>query len=304
MNKTDILFVRNKDIDYSRWDQCIASSAIPLVYAQSWYLDIVSPNWDALIYGDYEYVMPLTQKKKFGLSFLQQPVYAQQHGIFPQTDIAVQNEFLSTVRDRFRYVAVNLHAGHCGPFAEGFAVHPRKNYILPLTLPYHELKTNYNKHTRRQLKKAEDNKVFVVKGVQSKEYLDLKISARKVKLSDFTMQTLKRLIEHGHRRGNGVIYAAYNQDNMLCAAAFFLFSFHRVTYLNAVSTDEGKKLNAMHKIVDQFIEENSGSLLTLDFEGSVIPGIARFYEGFGSVIEQYYYIKSNRLPVPLRWFKK
>ncbi|MDP2115636.1 MAG: hypothetical protein Q8K69_16440, partial [Bacteroidota bacterium] len=70
------------------------------------------------------------------------------------------------------------------------------------------------------------------------------------------------------------------------------------------SNEEGKKVNAMHKIVDQFIQEHSGSLLTLDFEGSSIPGIARFYAGFGSEPEQYYCLKSNRLPIPLRWFKK
>jgi hypothetical protein len=304
MNNPDILLVKNKDIDYSKWDQCIASSTIPLVYAQSWYLDIIASDWDALICGDYEYVMPLTAKKKFGLSFLLQPVYAQQHGIFPKADNVLQNKFLSTVYEKFRYVAVNLNASHSEPFPDGFAVHTRENFILQLILPYQELKNNYSKHTRRQIKKAEDSKVFIVKGIQSKEYLDLKASARKIKLPQPTLQTLKRLIEFGHIQGNGAIYAAYNRDNMLCAAAFFLFAGHRVTYLNAFSTDEGKKISAMHKIVDHFIQEHAGSLLTLDFEGSVIPGVARFYEGFGSATERYYFLKSNRLPIPIRWFKK
>jgi len=112
------------------------------------------------------------------------------------------------------------------------------------------------------------------------------------------------LIEYGHTHANGMIYAAYNQHNTLCAAAFFFFSGKRVTYLNAVSTEEGKNINAMHLIVDQFIKEHSGSALTLDFEGSIIPGIARFYNGFGALAEQYYSLKSNNLPLPLRWLKK
>lgn len=304
MSHPDLLLVKNKDIDYTKWDQCIQSAIIPLVYAHSWYLDIIAPNWDALIYGDYEFVMPLTWRRKMGWSMLLQPVYAQQQGIFPKADTQMQNRFLSRVHEQFRYVAVNLNASHDLPFPNVFEVHTRKNYILQLILPYHELKNNYSKHTRRQLKKAEENKLFVVKGIQSKEYLDLKASARKIKLSQPFMHTLKRLIEMGHSQGNGVIYAAYTPDNMLCAAAFFLFAGHRVTYLNAVSTDEGKKTSAMHKIIDQFIQEHCGSLLTLDFEGSVIPGIARFYEGFGAATEAYYFIKSNRLPIPIRWFKK
>jgi len=118
------------------------------------------------------------------------------------------------------------------------------------------------------------------------------------------MQTLKRLINYGSLHGNGTIYAAYNQNNKLCAAAFFLHLGNRVTYLNAVSDEEGKNVNAMYLIVDQFIRDHAGSLLTLDFEGSVIPGIARFYSGFGSAQELYYCLKSNSLPIPLRWFKK
>lgn len=304
MNSPEILLVKNKDIDYSKWDECVEKSLIPLVYARSWYLDIIAPNWDALIYGNYEYVMPLTTKKKLGWSFLLQPVYAQQHGIFPKADNDLQNMFLSEVQKKFRYVALHLNASHSHPFPGGFEVHTRKNYILQLLLPYEELKSHYSKHTRRQIRKAEESKVFIVKGIQLKEFLDLKTSARKIKLAQPILHTLQRIIDLGHRKGNGVIYAAYTQDNMLCAAAFFLHSGHRVTYLNAVSTDEGKKTNAMHKIVDQFIQEHAGLLLTLDFEGSVIPGIARFYEGFGASTEEYYFLKSNRLPVPLRWFKK
>ena len=304
MSNPEIIFVKNKDIDYQKWDQCIAGSTVPLIYAQSWYLDLISPEWDALISDDYAFVMPLIIKRKFGISFLLQPIFAQQHGIFPETDIDIQKNFLSAIRDQFKYVNINLNANHFEPFPDGFMVHPRNNFILKLSPSTADLKSNYSKHTRRQIKKAEENKVFIIKGLQTSEYLDLKIKTTKNNLLQPTMQTLKRLIEYGHCQGTGIIYAAYNKHNTLCAAAFFFFNGHRVTYLNAVSTDEGKNINAMHKIVDHFIQEHAGTLLTLDFEGSVIPGIARFYKGFGAETEQYYCLKSNRLPLPLRWFTK
>ncbi|HAH23763.1 MAG TPA: hypothetical protein DCL77_08400 [Prolixibacteraceae bacterium] len=304
MNNPEIRLIKNKYIDYQKWDQCIAGSSIPLIYAQSWYLDLICPGWDALISGDYAFVMPLVHKRKLGMSFLLQPIYAQQQGIFPETDHTIQNAFLTTVRNRFKYVSINLNASHCEPFPEGFIVHTKENYILDLSPSNTELRNNYSKHTRRQLKKAEDSKVFIVKGLQTSEYFDLKNSAANGKLHQRSMQTLNRVMEYGHSKGNGVIYAAYNEHNMLCAAAFFIFAGQRVTYLNAVSTVEGKNSNAMHKIVDQFIQEHSGSALTLDFEGSVIPGIARFYKGFGAQAEQYYSLQSNRLPIPLRWFKR
>jgi lipid II:glycine glycyltransferase (peptidoglycan interpeptide bridge formation enzyme) len=304
MSQPEIRLVKNKDIDYRKWDQCINGSSIPLVYAQSWYLDLICPNWNALVLGDFAYVMPLNIKQKFGVTFLLQPIYAQQQGIFPEANLNIQNAFLSELYNRFKYVTINLSSSHSEPFPEGFSVQSRTNFILNLTFAYDELQKNYSQHTRRQIRKADDNKVFVIKGIQTGEYLELKKIATPGKLAPQSMQTLKRLLEYGSLHGNGTIYAAYNQQNELCAAAFFLYSGQRVTYLNAASNEEGKKVNAMHKIVDQFIQEHSGSSLTLDFEGSSIPGIARFYAGFGSEPEQYYCLKSNRLPIPLRWFKK
>lgn len=304
MNRADIRYVRNKDIDYSLWDQCVESSSNQLLYAQSWYLDIVSPNWDALIYGNYEYIMPLSVKQKLGIPFLLQPIFAQQQGIFPEPDMVIQNVFLARLPDYFKYITIHLHTAHSEPFPEGFNSEPRKNCILKLSSPYDELKSNYSKHTRRQIRKADDQEVFIVKGIQSKDYLDLKFSSANSQSSHSVRQTLKRLIEYGMGKGSGIIYAAYTKENELCAAAYFLFGQKRVTYLNAVSSEEGKNLSAMHKIVDQFICDHAGFALTLDFEGSAIPGIARFYEGFGAENEYYFCLKYNKLPLPLRWIKK
>jgi hypothetical protein len=36
----------------------------------------------------------------------------------------------------------------------------------------------------------------------------------------------------------------------------------------------------------------------------MIPGVARFYSGFGATAETYFQLKFNRLPLPFRWFKK
>ncbi|MGE5395424.1 MAG: hypothetical protein ACM3P1_11825, partial [Candidatus Saccharibacteria bacterium] len=246
MSNPQIRLVKNNQIDYNRWDACVAGSKNPLIYVQSWYLDSIFPDWDALVYGDYEFVMPLTIRHKLGLSFLLQPIFAQQQGIFPEAPLDVQNRFLTLIQEKFKYIVLHLHAGHLEPFPEGFNMHTRKNCILHLSAPYEALKARYSKHTNRQIKKATDNKVFIVKGIPAKEYMDLKFSLGIDKPSQPVMQTLNRLIEYGTAQGNGIIYAAYTQENVLCSAAYFLFTQKRVTYLNAVSNSEGKKVNAMH----------------------------------------------------------
>jgi len=58
-----------------------------------------------------------------------------------------------------------------------------------------------------------------------------------------------------------------------------------------VSNKEGKEASAMFKIVDTIIQKNANSNLMLDFYGSNVQSIARFYEGFGTKHIYYYEIK-------------
>ncbi|OIP03307.1 MAG: hypothetical protein AUJ97_04685 [Bacteroidetes bacterium CG2_30_32_10] len=60
----EIRYLKHKEIDKDKWDNCIEKAFNGIIYAYSWYLDIVSENWDALIEDDYKTVFPLTQKKK------------------------------------------------------------------------------------------------------------------------------------------------------------------------------------------------------------------------------------------------
>ena len=54
-----IRFFENKDINKQNWDKCLEQSGSAKIYAYSWYLDIVSPNWKALIQDDYTSIFPL-----------------------------------------------------------------------------------------------------------------------------------------------------------------------------------------------------------------------------------------------------
>ena len=61
-----INYIEHKDIDFKKWDSCVANSLNRLIYGFSWYLDVVCNDWDALVYNDYEAVFPLPKRKKWG----------------------------------------------------------------------------------------------------------------------------------------------------------------------------------------------------------------------------------------------
>jgi len=57
-------------------------------------------------------------------------------------------------------------------------------------------------------------------------------------------------------------------------------------------------------LIDAFIKENAGKPVTLDFEGSNNPGLARFYSSFGAKKVVYQQFTRNSLPAPVRFALK
>ena len=86
-------YLKHDELDFSSWDRRISSADNSRVYALSWYLDRTAADWDALVWGDYEYVLPVTLKSKFGIKYLYQPLFCQQLGIFPEPDPEIAGLF-------------------------------------------------------------------------------------------------------------------------------------------------------------------------------------------------------------------
>ncbi len=305
MDKTkNIRLVKYKELDLPKWDHCIESAPNRRVYAFSWYLDGVAENWDAIVMGDYEYVMPLPYKMKLGIKYIYQPFYCQQLGIFPMPGADVQKQFIDIFKRNTRYANYNFNSYSDPALLSTFSVKEKVNQVISLLPGYRFLLQEFSKHTKRNLKVAIAEKVEVIKGLRAQDYLDIKKQHLKGGDSQVGLEALNRLMKNTISTGQGVIYAAYSSVNNLCAAAFFLADGNRVYYLNAFSTEEGRQNRAMYAIVEAFLKEHAGSGRILDFEGSTIEGVARFYRGFGALEEKYYYIHYNNLPLPFCWFKR
>ena len=301
MSNPKIRLVPNEDIDRAKWDRCNQLSANSSVYINSWFLDIVCPTWKGLIWGDYEYIMPLPFHRKFGISYLAQPIYAQQFGIFPENDDTILTEMLEWISSHFKYIRLSLNPLNATNHLY-FLSEERNNYYLSLNRPYTDIASGYHPKTRRNIRIGKRS-VFILKTISPAEFLNLKQQFPGVE-NDEHQKTIGKIITTALWLQKGMIYGAYSAENELCGAAFFLFDSKRVYYLNSVSSNTGKELRAMYAIVDQFIQDYSGKNIILDFEGSQNPGIAHFYQRFGTSCEIYQHVYRNTLPWPLRILKK
>lgn len=300
-----IRYIKHKDIDSENWGRCIENAVNSRIYANIWHLDRTAEVWDALVWGDYEFVMPLPVRKKWGITYVFQPLFCQQLGIFPKPAKLVSDLFYHELLKKFRYCDVHINSQNLATQTEkGIEFLPRQNYLLNLTYNYKALAKSYSTNTKRNIAKANSNGLQFVAGIRLDDYLAFKKANIIGEISKKELEKLRSLIAFGQYKGFGEIFGVYSPGNELCAAVYFCKWKNRVIYMNAATGKEGKNLGAMYFMVDNFIKANAEQELILDFEGSMVPGVARFYSGFGATAEAYFQLKFNRLPLPFRWFKK
>jgi hypothetical protein len=268
----------------------------------AWYLDIVAKKWDALIWGDYEFVMPLPKSRKYFLIYITQPYFAQQLGIFPAPPENIQNYFSDELSNKFKLISYQLNWQMSPDAFSEFKLSKRINLILPLNSDFEKIYNRFTIHTQRNIRRAEKADIVVTNNVSPDEYL--KYFESKYTVPQKVKKQLTELMHISIKNMKGHIYGVFTPENRLCAAAFFIRSNKRIIILNTFSTETGRRNRAMFAIINKFISDNSNSDFLLDFEGSNIDGIARFYRGFGSFKETYFSIYKNKYPVFIKLFTK
>lgn len=300
----NIRLLHNSKIDIEKWDTAINNADNSRCYALSWYLDIANENWYGMVYGDYEYVMPVSASSKFGIKYAYQPIYSQQYGIYPSPKhTGIVETFIKSMQKEFRFFEITFNTKNVLPeVVADSLVTTRKNFVLSLNRDIAKIRDGYSSHARRYASKSERD-VVVSNDIQLTEFFKLVSECDKGK---FTVdnQKLFKIISFAIANNRGVIYGAHTAEGKLCAAAFFLIEKDRFTYLAPVSNSEGKSFRAMFAIIDTFISNNAGKNLLIDFEGSIIDGIARFYSGFGALCEEYKFVHYNNLPWLVKYLKK
>lgn len=300
----NIRYIQNKDIDKEKWDACIFSSSNGLVYATYTYLSIMSNSWDALVLNDYEAVMPLPFRKKFGIHYVYPPAFTQQLGIIYKGDADenLEDLFIKSIPVKFKYAELNLNAGNT--FVD-FIEKKRKNYLLPLCKSYDELNKAFSRSAKRNIKKAIDNSVQVSEVVKPEEIIHIHRERFKDNVGSSAEDYDKFLIlVNTLERENKVFKLGAYLDGKLIAGSIFLLYKNRITFIVNGNSAESLNLGATHLLLDTTIKKFADSNYILDFEGSDTPDFARFYEQYGATPEYYNRIKISKLSWYIKWFKK
>ncbi len=286
-----IQYLTRNQLDERKYNNCISKASNSRIYAYSWYLDIVCDNWDVLIKDDYQAVMPLPKRRKYGINYIYQAPWIQQLGVFSNDyiDESIIGEFINSIPKKFRLIDVFLNPEN--RFSNKY-ISVRNNYILPLNSDFVTIKNNYNKNRKRISKIDFSNFRIDKKGNESKFLSLYKEQDINYKTHKDSFEKLQKLLNNSN--GDINIWNVYKKDNLI-AGLCWLKDNNRITYLVPIATYEAKKENIPTFIVNQLIEEYENSNYILDFEGSMIEGVAKFYKSFGAVIEEYFWYKRRVL---------
>lgn len=292
------------EINFDKWNDCIDRSFNSRIYAYSWFLDVVCDEWEALVEGDYESVMPLPLRKSWGINYLIQPVYTQQLGVFSaaQLDEDKISKFLNCLPKSIKFARIYLNTHN--KLTEGkHRFLQRTNIELDLISDYPKIFSHYSTNCKRNVKKANKKSLEVTYHVTPERIVELFKEVKAKKLGDqLTMNYAigLRLMHECMHRGIGHTVGVTNGYNEVIAGAFFIHHKDRIIFFFSGANMEARETSAMFKLIDFVIQENSGKSIVFDFEGSNDPHLAKFYLGFGGVKTIYCDLIMNRFPFPVK----
>jgi len=282
-------------LDKARWDHCVQSHQ-GLIYTYSWYLDAMADDWYGLVAGDYEAILPLPVKKKYGIRMVAMPPFVQRLDLLSTAE--------SSHADIARAILRFSRLIQFSTVTEDLFVTPvrrkRTNYILPLYADYSSIMDKYHSSCRKNLNKANSRGCMPAEKVSINDVIRLYRDAYG-EMSGYTGAHFDRLIkliaslppETYHLGG------VQQSNGTLVYAGLLLDDGKRLYYLLGAPTREGRNIRATYFFLDSMIRRFAGSGRTWDFEGSDIPDVATFYQSFSPDTEYYFQYYSNNFPFPL-----
>jgi hypothetical protein len=297
-----IVYHKNNEIDREQWDNCISNSGYTKPYAYSWYLDIMSPGWEALVDDDYDSVFPIPSYMIFGLQYASTPPFLQQLGAFSpdKPDNQVIVEFLDYMPEIYKLTDICI--GQKITY-HGYKVTEKSNFELSLSHPYEKLYEKFTPECRKYITNNARRKYELAGNVSPEELVEICVSNRLSNPKGIKSRTYERLINLMNfcitqKKGRVIAVRAARKKLLY---GIFIFKLQRsITIIMEANTPASISKHIGHFVINEIIREYAPASVILDFAGTsgIIP--APIGKSFGADIAPYYRIYRNRLFWPSR----
>lgn len=271
------------------YDKCISASPNGLVYALSWYLDIVCPDWEILATEDHTAVMPLPVFRSFGRKILKQPEYAWQLGVFstriPSPEVI--RHFIRSIPSGYRLRKLCLNKFNV---IQTSRIRSQNTAELDLIRPYRTIRSRFGPLLKNRLETAAARSLSYVNNISVHDMLMFAYKLDRFnrhRPNPHEISILRLIATNAIRYRSGQIGAAYDSHNNLIATVLFLVFRGRVSMLYAAASSEGVAHGGIEYIIDRFIEMNAEENLVLCVDNPSGTKLMDVLSGYGSGISNF-----------------
>jgi hypothetical protein len=296
--RNQIHYIKHHNIDFSKWDQLVQASELGTVYSYSWWLSTFS-KWDLIILNDYEAGIAVPLVSVLAGNKIYQPNFVQQClWLGKQPDDAMLINLSKLIKSK----SILAH------FNSNLKLHRstkmRKNQVLNIQ-EISEVKKNYSKSLSKNIKNNKQ-KVSIIENQNVQLTIDMYTKAYGAHNTQLKTQDYSKLKELTLSYPENFVNLTISMNGFPVAGLLFAKGKNRLHYILGAPSSEGRKVNAVSIGINYIIETYGRSYPTLDFEGSSIPSVHKFYKSFGSEVVEFHEIEyvANWLALPLQIYRR
>ena len=269
-----IQYFRPEEIHREKWDSCVQDA----VLLQSKYLDLLCPHWHALVEDDYQAVIPLPTRQKYGLNYIYPPFF--------MLPLPWNESFIFAIPQTY-FLADIITEKKWQPKSFSKLI-PHRSFVLDLKLPYETLFKQYAENTKRNLKKTPN---FEIRTEEPADALIELFQAHRGNAKDVGFKAedyliLKQLSQALWADKHLEIHSLYLDNQFIGGVLWLKQGAYYYFWFSAVDV-RYKSTFPLFFLIDHFIKNHSESDFKIDFRGSNQESLARFYRSFGATDYSY-----------------
>jgi hypothetical protein len=280
-----IAFLEHKQIDPIKWNAAVEQSPAATLFAHYEWLTVANPTWCALVEGDYEAVMPLPCRFKWGILYIYTPHFLSRLGLFapPNSQPHLLNAFFDAIPKRFCQIDLILNVHNFLPVIT--ETRTFCSYQLSLNQPYFILYKQYSDNHKRNLKKAAQTNLQYHESGNVAEIIALfkqnRGQDKGVHFAENDYLNLQQMADMALKTNQLDVITVTNTSGQLLSGALFLKDRQRTWFWFSGRDAHAIEQKAMFFLLDEYIKRHENQPIVLDFNGSTNENIARLYHGFG-----------------------
>ena len=275
---------------------------VPLFHKPFWW-DAVTDNWNVHKFErDGKLVfMPYQVEKKMGFTISRNPLLTPYSGLLFSQDLSIEQKKIIADRAISFLQQFSLSEYDCNPnIIQGFNADINKTtYLLSLKESTDIIYDNFKSSLKRQIKKAE-KKLTIQEDKNIERFYQLYTNSMRRRKG--ANRTPKRLVEKVFKtcweNGCGHIFTAIDKSQNAHASIWYVEDERCAYYLLGGSNAQFLGSGAMGYLLWNCIKlAHSRGKEVFDFEGSMEPGVARFFSTFGGQVTKYPVLKGITNPL-------